>query len=89
MVSLRNEFDTALYDASAPLERAKPEILQLNVGKLCNLTCVHCHVNAGPARKEIVSGETVDLTADFPADDALWAAVAEALGGVTGNSIRT
>ena len=60
MVSLRNEFDTALDAASTPLIRAKPEILQLNVGKLCNLTCVHCHVNAGPARKEIVSGETID-----------------------------
>jgi len=43
-----------------PLDRARPEILQLNVGKLCNLTCVHCHVNAGPARKEIVTGETLD-----------------------------
>lgn len=60
MVSLRNEFDTALHAAGTPLKRARPEILQLNVGKLCNLTCVHCHVNAGPARKEIVSGATID-----------------------------
>ncbi len=60
MVSLRNQFDTALAATGTPLRRARPEILQLNVGKLCNLTCVHCHVNGGPARKEIVTGETLD-----------------------------
>jgi len=60
MVSIKNDFDQRLVDASAPLRRARPEILQLNVGKLCNLTCVHCHVNAGPKRKEIVTGETID-----------------------------
>lgn len=42
------------------LERAAPEVLQINVGKLCNLTCIHCHVNAGPKRKEIMTRETVD-----------------------------
>ncbi|MFT4547571.1 MAG: radical SAM/Cys-rich protein [Verrucomicrobiales bacterium] len=60
MVSLRNEFDIALDASNTPLGRSRPEILQLNVGKLCNLTCVHCHVNAGPSRKEIVTGETID-----------------------------
>jgi len=30
------------------------------VGKLCNLICVHCHVNAGPKRKEIMTRETID-----------------------------
>ncbi len=56
----RNDFDRALGQVSLPLNRAKAEILQINVGKLCNLTCVHCHVNAGPSRKEIMTGETVD-----------------------------
>ena len=65
MVSLPNQFDTALADADTPLRRSHPEILQLNVGKLCNLTCVHCHVNAGPARKEIVSSETIDRVIDW------------------------
>lgn len=55
-----NQFDTALDTANTPLVRATPEILQLNIGKLCNLTCVHCHVNAGPKRKEIMDRETVD-----------------------------
>lgn len=42
------------------LRRNRTEILQLNVGKLCNLTCVHCHVNAGPKRREIMTRETID-----------------------------
>ncbi len=55
-----NDFDQALAESNSPLRRAQPEILQLNIGKLCNLTCNHCHVNAGPKRKEIMDSETVD-----------------------------
>ncbi len=40
------------------LHRALLEILQINVGKLCNQTCVHCHVNAGPNRSERMTSET-------------------------------
>jgi len=47
------------------LRRGAPEILQVNVGKLCNLTCVHCHVNAGPKRKEIMTRETIDRILDW------------------------
>jgi radical SAM/Cys-rich protein len=47
------------------LRRTRPEILQVNVGKLCNLTCVHCHVNAGPKRKEIMTRETIDRILDW------------------------
>lgn len=60
MVNSNNTFDARLTASGKSLTRTKPEILQVNVGKLCNLTCVHCHVNAGPARKEIISGDTVD-----------------------------
>ncbi len=55
-----NRFAQKLAENSLSLRRARPEILQVNVGKLCNLTCVHCHVNAGPKRKEIMARETVD-----------------------------
>lgn len=55
-----NAFDQTLSDYDTPLHRARPEILQLNIGKLCNLTCGHCHVNAGPKRKEIMTSDTVD-----------------------------
>lgn len=34
--------------------------LQVNLGKLCNLTCTHCHVNAGPNRTEIMTKKTID-----------------------------
>ena len=34
--------------------------LQVNVGKKCNITCTHCHVNAGPGRTESMTKETVD-----------------------------
>ena len=55
-----NRFAEKLDAHSLSLRRARPEILQVNAGKLCNLTCMHCHVNAGPKRKEIMTGETID-----------------------------
>lgn len=35
-----------------PLKPIAPEIFQINIGKLCNQTCAHCHVDAGPDRKD-------------------------------------
>ena len=40
------------------------EILQVNVGKMCNMTCRHCHVDAGPDRREIMTRETIDQCLD-------------------------
>jgi radical SAM/Cys-rich protein len=60
-----NRFAQKLTEHSISLRRARPEVLQVNVGKLCNLTCVHCHVNAGPNRKEIMTRETVDRIIDW------------------------
>ncbi|WP_101675135.1 arsenosugar biosynthesis radical SAM (seleno)protein ArsS [Alloalcanivorax mobilis] len=37
-----------------PLRRGRTSILQVNLGYLCNLSCVHCHVNAGPTRTEMM-----------------------------------
>jgi len=62
-----NRFAERLADYSIALRRGRPEILQINVGKLCNLTCVHCHVNAGPKRREIMSRETIDRIIDWVA----------------------
>jgi radical SAM/Cys-rich protein len=42
-----------------PLRAKGIEILQVNVGKLCNQTCAHCHVDAGPDRPEVMSRETM------------------------------
>ena len=44
-----------------PLHAKGVEILQLNVGKMCNQVCKHCHVDAGPDRKEIMTKETMEL----------------------------
>jgi radical SAM/Cys-rich protein len=60
-----NRFAQKLAQHSVSLRHGRPEILQVNVGKLCNLTCVHCHVNAGPKRKEIMSRETIDRIIDW------------------------
>src|SRR5437763_1816876 len=60
-----NRFAQRLAERSLSLRRRRPEILQVNVGKLCNLTCVHCHVNAGPKRKEIMTRETIDTIIDW------------------------
>jgi radical SAM/Cys-rich protein len=60
-----NRFAQTLVENSVSLRRARPEILQVNAGKLCNLTCMHCHVNAGPRRKEIMTHETVNRIIDW------------------------
>lgn len=41
------------------------EIFQVNIGKMCNQVCKHCHVDAGPDRKEIMTRETMSLCLDI------------------------
>ncbi len=54
-------FSSALAKAGIPaLTPVTPEILQVNVGKLCNQSCAHCHVDAGPDRTEVMSKEVLD-----------------------------
>jgi radical SAM/Cys-rich protein len=60
-----NTFARKLAEHDLPLRHTKTEILQINVGKLCNLTCIHCHVNAGPKRKEIMTRATIDQLIDW------------------------
>ncbi len=43
-----------------PLSRGRLETLQVNLGYVCNQSCLHCHVNAGPTRTEAMTRETVD-----------------------------
>ena len=43
------------------VRRKQFDTLQVNLGYKCNQTCLHCHVNAGPTRKEMMDGETIDL----------------------------
>ena len=43
-----------------PLTRKSLEILQVNLGYLCNQSCLHCHVAAGPTRKELMQRENIE-----------------------------
>ena len=44
-----------------PLRATEVEIFQINVGKLCNQVCAHCHVDAGPDRSEVMTRETMEV----------------------------
>ena len=58
-------FDSRLAQAGLyPLHATGIAVFQINVGKLCNQTCRHCHVDAGPDRKESMSRETAQLCID-------------------------
>lgn len=58
-------FDQALAEWSLfPLEATGIKVLQINAGKLCNQTCRHCHVDAGPDRREVMTRETAELCID-------------------------
>ena len=45
--------------------KRKVEVLQINMGKYCNQACLHCHVEAGPARKEMMTLDTVESVLRF------------------------
>ena len=47
------------------IRRKSLETLQVNVGYKCNQTCVHCHVNAGPTRTEVMERETVSEVIEY------------------------
>jgi radical SAM/Cys-rich protein len=51
-----------------PLRATGIQVLQVNVGKLCNQTCQHCHVDAGPDRTEVMTRETMQLCLDALAE---------------------
>ncbi|MEM1154488.1 MAG: arsenosugar biosynthesis radical SAM (seleno)protein ArsS, partial [Pseudomonadota bacterium] len=51
--------------------RGKLNTLQVNLGYVCNLSCQHCHVNAGPSRTESMALETVDQVLDFMAREPI------------------
>jgi len=62
---LAREFDAALSSVQLwPLRPTGIDTLQLNVGKLCNQTCRHCHVDAGPDRDEVMPLEVMQQCLD-------------------------
>jgi radical SAM/Cys-rich protein len=56
-ISFKERFERS---SKASLAATKINILQINVGKRCNLSCRHCHVDAGPGRTEIMSREILN-----------------------------
>jgi radical SAM/Cys-rich protein len=55
-------FQTSDFPA---IRRGSLETLQVNLGYMCNQTCFHCHVNAGPNRRERMDRATVDQVLDY------------------------
>jgi len=58
-------FHEVLNTNKLELRHAQPNELQINLGKLCNLACHHCHVDAGPKRTEIMTWEVMQKILDW------------------------
>ena len=58
-------FHQTLSKNGLKLERGETNTLQINVGLLCNQTCLHCHLSAGPDRKEIMNSDTIDALVSY------------------------
>lgn len=58
-------FSEQLKSHEIDLVRGETSTLQLNLGRLCNQTCLHCHLEAGPERKELMDSATVDEVIDY------------------------
>ncbi len=60
-IALPRAFGEAVTaNGDAPMRATGIEVLQINLGKFCNQTCRHCHVDAGPDRAEVMPSEVVD-----------------------------
>ena len=58
-------FAQRIQQQGRPLHRLAIDTVQVNVGKLCNQACRHCHVEAGPKRTEIMDRRTAEQVLDF------------------------
>jgi radical SAM/Cys-rich protein len=58
-------FAQRLQQLGNGLSKRKIDVLQVNMGKHCNQTCAHCHVEAGPFRTEMMTRETVEAVLHF------------------------
>lgn len=58
-------FAQRIKECGNGLRRRKIDVLQINMGKFCNQACLHCHVEAGPGRKEMMTRETVAAVLHF------------------------
>lgn len=58
-------FAERIHASGNGFHKRKIDVLQVNMGKYCNQACIHCHVEAGPGRKEMMTRETVDAILRF------------------------
>ena len=71
-VDLPRSFESALESSALwPLRPTRIDILQINVGKRCNQTCRHCHVDAGPDRQEVMPRDVIEAVLSFFARSAI------------------
>src|SRR3954463_7023926 len=69
---LARSFEAAMEGAGLfPLTATGIEVLQINVGKKCNQTCRHCHVDAGPDRTETMPDDVVESCLRVLAESAI------------------
>src|SRR5205809_6908641 len=64
-------FVQRLHIKGCDLSRRAVDVLQVNMGRYCNQACIHCHVESGPTRKEMMSRETVEAVLRFLADTSI------------------
>ena len=62
---MRDPLPLLAHTSFPPLRRNRLTTLQVNLGYLCNQSCLHCHVNAGPRRTEQMSARTAGQVVDF------------------------
>ena len=58
-------FAEKIHSIGSDFTRRAVDVLQVNMGRYCNLACIHCHVESGPTRKEMMSRENVEAVLDF------------------------
>ena len=68
---MKDTFPLLVKTDFPPIRRAALVTLQVNLGYLCNQQCLHCHVDASPRRREIMSAETIQQVLDFLRDSGV------------------
>jgi radical SAM/Cys-rich protein len=58
-------FAEKIHTSAGDFKRRTVDVLQVNMGRYCNLACIHCHVESGPTRKEMMSRRTIDAVLSF------------------------
>jgi radical SAM/Cys-rich protein len=64
-------FSEKIRHLGGPMTRRRVDALQVNLGRYCNLACIHCHVESGPTRTEMMSRETIEAVLAFLARSSI------------------